>query len=108
MNDGPKPTGTAAKAVTLNGKVFPWVGGDPLLLTLPGSQFRYLPCFSSSKLLRKTMQGADLQWDSIKYIDDEEAFLTSIYQRPDVRVILDLHRTPAGLVRFTEIQRWTN
>lgn len=108
MSEGPKPTGKEAEFITLNGKVFPWVAGAPLMLTMPGSSGLYLPCFSSAKLLRKTMRGADFAWDSIKCIDDEVAFLTSIYKRQDVRVILDLHRTAEGLVRFTEIQRWMN
>jgi hypothetical protein len=64
-----------------------------------------LPCFSSPEQLESVLEEGDIAWETIKLIQDESEFLASVYERQDVKVILDLHRTPEGMVRFTEVQR---
>ena len=105
MSDGPQPTGRQPNLVTLTGAVFPWTGTEPVFLKLPGSPELYLPCFSSVEKLQETLEDGDIEWETIKLIQDEATFLASIYERPGVRVILDLHRTQEGNVRFTEVHR---
>jgi len=103
--DGPQPTGREPSVITLTGAVFPWAGTEPVFLKLPGSPDLYLPCFSSAEKLREVLEAGNITWETIKQIQDEATFLASIYERPNVKVILDLHRTHEGTVRFTEVQR---
>jgi len=64
----------------LTGKVFPWVGGGPVLLGMPGSPSHYLACFTYPMGLEQFLREADVIYDSIKQIEDGREFLDSIWQ----------------------------
>lgn len=106
----PRPVGTPTREVTLSGLLFPWRilagGGEPVFVSMPGSEALYLACFENVDDLRDVLYRANVPFDSIKRIDDGGEFLESIPRRLDdreVKIIRDLRFTPEGRVRFTEI-----
>jgi len=108
-SDAPRPTGKAPEAVTLTGKLFPWDGRQPVLLRMPGSPLLYLPLFSTEGQLHEVMQRAQVDYRSIKHVDDGDVFLHSLYgDNPGaletLAVILDPYFLPNGRVRFIQVQ----
>lgn len=108
MSDAPKPTGKPAANVNLTGKLIPWMKGQPVLISIAGSRFEYLPCFSSEQQLRDFMEGGaggPIPFGTVKQITDGREFLTSF--GPEhlkvMRVILDPHAVEGGKIRWTEI-----
>jgi hypothetical protein len=91
---------------SLEGILFPWKNGLPVLVNLPGSQMFYLPCFSSEDLLTRTLEAGGVLWDSIRTLEDTEDFVLGVYEmNPRVKIILDLHQTREGTLRFSEVVR---
>lgn len=103
----PFSTGKITESVNLTGMIFPWKDGQPALLSVPGSNFRYLPCFSDEEKLRSLMAQAGVLFDSIKKIEDGKTFLYSIYYENianDIRVIISPYYLPNGNVRFVQVE----
>lgn len=100
---GPYPTGAPPEEITLEGRVFPWSAGMPVLLSIPGSKAFYLPCFDSPDLLVEVMDEIGVTWESIKLIQDGTDFFTSVLEgHMDVKIIVDLHFVD-GKIRFREV-----
>ena len=92
--------------MSLEGALFPWKNGLPVLVNLPGSSMLYLPCFSSEELLVRTLEAGGVSWDSIRTIEGAEDFVFGVCEiNPRVKIILDLQQTQEGLLRFSEIGR---
>ena len=90
--------------------IFPWHDGHPVLARLEGTNDLFLPLFSTNELLDDAMRLMGVTFESTKQIDDPVQFLDSLpllYAGVRLRVILDPHRTPEGMVRYTEIIRAT-
>jgi hypothetical protein len=102
VKEEPKPTGKPVSEVTLNGAVFPWDGMQPVLLTMPGSDLLYLPCFQDVSDLEAIMDHYQIEYASVKRIDDEREFTTSI-TNPRVAVILNPRITETGRLRFMQV-----
>jgi hypothetical protein len=104
MSDAPKPTGNVHE-VTLTGKLFPWDNhmNQPVLLAMPGSEFNYLPLFSTVDALRELMERANVPFDKIKHVDDGPEFMSSIPLH--IKLICDPYFLDNGRVRFTEVFR---
>ncbi len=98
----PRATGRSTEA-DLAGKVFPWSNGEPVLLAMPMSEWRYLPIFDSPEALAATMGKAGVSYVSVKRIDDAAEFLLASIVPADVRVIVDLRFTETGTCRFLQI-----
>lgn len=103
--DRPKRTGKPPEEVTLTGKVLPWAQGQPVLLEMPFSIWRYLPLFESPDALKSFMSEAGIEWESIKQVDADHDFLSS-FQGTDVKVILNPWYTEQRRVRFHEVLGW--
>ena len=97
--------GTPEKEVTLTGTLFPWDGDQPHYLMMPGSDYRYLPCFTSADKLREVMDRVGVSNYTIKQVEDGPDFLTSfdVLEAANVRVILDPYFVAGGRVRFTQV-----
>ncbi len=95
------------KTLDLTGKLFPWDGVQPVLLSMPGSPSLYLPCFSSAAHLRDCMATAGIGYAGIKEIQDGPEFLSSfeLEHRRTMKIIVDPYFLPNGRVRFSEV-RW--
>lgn len=87
----------------LTGLIFPWKDGQPLTLGVSGSQSLYLPVFHEEQQLRTMMKHAQVEFDSIKLIQDGSEFLSGIPN--DIKVAVDFRLTPEGRVRWTEIAK---
>lgn len=107
----PKPTGrTVLTPATLSGLIFPW-GADnqPVLLSMPESEARYLPVFTSADKLRELMGKIKIPYAKIKQIMDGDEFLASVQVAftvggmiaSDIEVIVDPWMTIEGKVRYT-------
>ena len=102
MLEPPKATGKPPTEVTLVGKVMPWARGQPVLLEMPGSTWRYLPLFDSPEDLSAFLTKADVEWECLKQVDHTPEFLSSL--DADIKVICNPRFTDAGRVRFHQIQ----
>lgn len=79
----------AQHEVSLAGTWFPIdVVGQPILLTFPGSDALYLPCFRSVPQLHEAMVG--LAYAAMQEVVDEAHFFDSLRAYPSIRVVLDL------------------
>jgi hypothetical protein len=88
----------------------PWVNGGqtgpgpgPVLLNMPGSEYDYIPVFTSEAKLRACLGQAGVSFDAVKQITDGPVFLDSLPS--DVVVIHDPWYTPEGKVRFKQVLR---
>lgn len=107
-DQAPRPTGKAPEDVTLAGLLVPWNGDLPALLSMPGSDAKYLACFTELQALRKLMMRADCPYTSVKTIEDGPEFLGSLPEYvggAPLHVILNPHFTPEGKVRFVQVAR---
>lgn len=100
-SDAPAPTGVPPKVVSLIGKIIPWTAEQPVLLSMPASPYRYLPCFTDPDKLHAFMQEAKIGVERVKKIDEQHDFLDSLPL--DVRVVLDPYFLPNGRVRFLQV-----
>lgn len=102
--DAPHPIGLP-KEVSITGALIPWDVDQPHFLTMPGSDFRYLPCFSAIEKLQTLMEALEITNYTVKQIDDGMSFLSSVSgpENQNVRVILDAHFVEGGRVRFTQV-----
>lgn len=103
MLEPPKPTGKPPTPVTLAGKVMPWARGQPVLLEMPMSIWRYLPLFDSPESLSVFLTKAEVEWESIKQVDDVPEFLSN-FDGTDIKIICDPRFTDTGRIRFHQIQ----
>jgi hypothetical protein len=105
MLEKPTPIGNPTRDITLNNALFPWYTdtAQPVLAIVTGSDNFHLPCFSSIEKLALFMNQAGIKYDSVKQIEDEREFLSSIPL--DILVILDPYYTPKGTVRYTQVLR---
>jgi hypothetical protein len=96
------------KNIDLTAKLFPWEAGQPVLLSMPLSDFFYFPCFSSKELLEDTMKRAGVSYASIKMIEDGREFLTTFTDEHKrvTKLIVDPYFMPNGRIRFIEVL-WT-
>jgi hypothetical protein len=111
--DGPKRTGKPVEQLgldTLTGKLFPWdqKRQQPVLLSMPGSQFHYIALFSTKQKLDQMLQDAEVSFDSIKQVQDGREFMSGLMESgpettASMKVILDPYFTSEGRVRFTEL-----
>jgi len=103
----PKPTGKAAKPVSVTGCLVPWLNnGQPQLASMPGSTAFYIMCFSSEEKLRSFMKSTGIPFDRIKQIQNGTDFIASIRESAtttDVLIIRDPWITPQGRVRFVQL-----
>lgn len=99
----PAPTGRPAQEISLTGKLFAWQTGQPVLVSMPGSDRLYLPCFSTEEQLRRTLARSDVPFESLKRIDDGHEFFSSVPS--EITVVLDLRYLPNGRARFLECKR---
>lgn len=102
--DAPRSIGPL-KEVSITGALIPWDGDQPHLLRMPGSDFRYLPCFTTVEKLRALMEVLGILGYTVKQIDDGQDFMSSVSSSSaqDIRVILDAHFTEGGKIRFTQV-----
>jgi hypothetical protein len=100
--EGPKPTGRRSE-VSLTGALMPWKQGQPAFLSVPGSDALYLPIFSAQDKLEGMMACVHTPYQSVKQIQDEADFLSSI--PTDIKIMFDPYFTPEGKVRWTELLR---
>lgn len=103
----PKPTGKPLETVELTGMLFPWENGQPVFLGMPGSDYLYLPCFSTEEALRLVLGSASVSFEKIKMIEDGKEFIESFPRRvgmKETKIICNLRLTPAGKFRFLEIK----
>jgi len=101
-SDRPKPTGKPPAKISLNGTVFPWDGIQPTLLEMPGSNLLYIPCFQNIENLKYILSHYQIDYASIKRIEDEREFLSSITD-PRVRVIFNPRIADNGKLRFMQV-----
>lgn len=108
----PKPTGraTSISFPALTGFVFPWDGGQPVLLRMPGSPHWYLPLFQSAADLETLMAQANVPFRSIKQVEDGSVFISTLLAQRDMgegqelKIIINPYYLPNGRVRFTELK----
>lgn len=89
----------------LTGTLFPWEGGLPCFLRIPGSEYEYLPCFTSADKLHEMMAIVGITGYTIKQVEDGPEFLTSfdVPEARNIRVILDPHFVEGGRLRFFQV-----
>ena len=93
----------ALHEVSLTGTWFPIdVLGQPVLLTFPGSDALYLPCFRSLAQLHEAMAG--MAYAAIQEVVDEGQFFSSLRAYPSIRVVLDLRKTAENRFRYLLVQ----
>lgn len=107
-NDPPRPTGkppTVLMSKALDGRIFAWRDGAPVLLNMPGTDAQYLAAFTTRARLEALYERACVPFDRIKVIDDGAEFLASLHESdPALVVILDPYFTEEGRVRFVQVQ----
>jgi len=109
MSDLPPPWSlkTQPRAVELSGKLVPFEDGVSVLLSMPGTTARYLPCFTRVEDLRALMESLGITGYRIKQIQDGAEFRSSIPSTtPEghpLQIILDPSATERGTIRFTQL-----
>ena len=103
MTAPPQPTGKPPAEISLTGMLFAWKAGQPVLIEMPGSDLRYLACFSTAARLREMHGAAGIVFDGIKMIEDEADFLSSI--PASITVIVNPYTTAEGRMRFMQVHR---
>lgn len=95
------------KQTTLTGKVFPWINDRPVVLGMPGTNVRYLPCFTFIPDLHTIMERCQITGYVVKHIDDGPTFQGSLIssdgQGNPLHVILDPYFTPEGTIKFDQV-----
>lgn len=106
----PHRTSKPLESVNLTHALFPWDGEFPCYLSMPDSEYLYLPCFTSADKLRAMMDQVGITGYTIKHIDDGPEFLTSfdVPEAKNVKVILDPHFVDGGKVRFLQVSPSAN
>jgi hypothetical protein len=102
--NGPQFIGKSLLPVNLTGKLFPFNDNRPVLLSIPGSDFSYLPCFSNAENLRVIMVHINRISFSIKQIIDGIEFFQGISLNPIIKVMVDPYFTEEGTIRFFQIE----
>lgn len=105
--DPPRALGTPAKPVSLMGNLIPWRDEQPVLLSMPGSSYFYIACFSTPEKLHEFMRQAGICYEKIKQVEDGAEFMKSLCEdrdQDDVKIIVDPYFLPNGRVRFMQVQ----
>lgn len=103
LEGAPKPTGRNFE-VTIVGMFVAFDAEHVVTLTPHGAPDQLLvPVFSDESNLRAAMERLGIRIHRIVRIDDQEEFLASL-QGFGFRVIVDLHWTPEGRVRYVELK----
>jgi hypothetical protein len=90
---------------TLTGLLFPWKNDQPVLIHMLGvsPEVFYLPLFENADQLREVCGRANIEFESIKQVEDGAEFFSSI--PPEIIIVANLRFTPEGKIRFTQVQR---
>lgn len=90
------------RPVDLTGRLTPFEDGQPVPLSMPGTDDFFVACFSDETRLRSFMQESGIAYDRIKQITNGGEFIGEVL--PKARIILDPRRTERGTIRFTEVR----
>jgi hypothetical protein len=69
---------------------------------MPGSDLLYIACFHDVSDLESVMAHYQIEYASVKQVDDEQEFLSSVTD-PRVAVILNARVTETGRLRFLHV-----
>ena len=108
MTFPPRQISDKVYEIDITGYLFPWIKDHPVLVTLPGTPDLFLPMFKTESALRNSMAEGDVDYDSIKRIDDVDEFLESLPLKVSDRKIwlmTDPVIIEAGTTRFRELLR---
>lgn len=93
----------------LRGTYFAGHGDEIVVLSFPGDDSSYLPCFTSKELLEESLNAGGIEWDYIHTIEDPDTFWVELHSSDlIVKVILDLHEDEEGVVQYVPIERVLN
>lgn len=89
--DPPRLLGTVVQIRPV-GMVFPWKDGQPALLSIEGSDLRYLPLFDDREQLEAIREYCEFGfgWDSVKMVKSLE--FIELFKGTDVRLIANIPR----------------
>jgi hypothetical protein len=104
-----RPTGKS-QFIDVTGMHIPWGDGQPAMLTLAGmSAFDlYVPIFSNIDQLRTIMELTRVPYAATRTIKNQREFWESVPKLKGnfiIHVIVDLHVTPEGKARWSEVFR---
>jgi hypothetical protein len=105
----PHRTGAPPRVISLTGKIFPWNPStqQPWYIHIGETPDLYLACFSEAPALRAVMARIGVTGYTIKLIQDDFEFRSSIPSRLDAETPLHLILDPTfddnGRSRFTQI-----
>lgn len=102
----PRPRGTPPREVTIRGCVVPWRNGGPVVLEMTGTSDWFVPMFSTAEALKASMRMLDVDYQSIKQIDDGRQFLEGLAESETpqrLRPILDPVLGENNYMRWSEV-----
>ncbi len=95
-------------AIDITDNLIPWGENDQPVYVNVGGKDLFVPIFSTVEKLCETMEQFNVEYESIKRIDDPNGFMNSFphsFGEAQIRFLLDPWLTDTGTVRFKEIMR---
>jgi hypothetical protein len=100
--DAPRQVSDRVTEVNISGYLLPWRDGQPVQLTVTGSDRNAAVVFSTEAKLRNLMKDYEIPYDDVKQVTDGREFIASLPGGLDL--LVDPFKAANGRLRYTQLK----